>query len=384
MIISPLRVALLSSFAMYVAVAARAQTDATTAFGQGVHALNGGSAAQSERLLSTATALAPRDPRTYYFQSLALRRQGRFDEAEAVLQAGAMVEAQYGGAAYRVNQALERVQGAERLAIEKARREAREMYGQARVANMRARYAAREARQMAVQRTPGRLPLAAFANSVSLEQARVIAADNTDPFKDDDPPPAVAVTDSSSDDSSGGSSPFDDFAPTAGTASTTTATTGTPPAAVEIPDEARGSVKAGNLFSGVRGLFGRSVESVTNMVPPGVLPGGAGGPPGGFGEGDFGGGDFGGGEFGPGGGFGEAEFGGDFPMEEGDFGDGEGGFEELGGAEGDPFADEMEDQEQDAGGTDPMPTGAGDPFGDTPVMGDPFESEGDDENPFGP
>jgi hypothetical protein len=261
-------------------VSATTASEATAALGRGVAELRSGSAARAEQHLEAAIALAPRDPRGYYFQALALKRQGRSSDAEAMMHTGAMIEAQHGGAAYRIDQALEHFQGAERLAIETARRDARQSHQQSRVANQQARYAALEQRQALVQRSSSRLPLAAFANNVTLAQARAIAADASDPFADDGT--AQLAGSATGDDNaapakSSDDSVFDAFAGRApaarprqpaaadnpfAAADDSAASPAGEPIAADIPEAARGTIKASGLLS----IFGRSARSLGGMA----------------------------------------------------------------------------------------------------------------------
>lgn len=90
------------------------------AFGNGVHAFFGGSYQEAYDNLSAAMAAGSRDPRTLYFRGLAARRMGRIDEAEADFTKAARIEADALGD-WPVSRTLERVQGQDRLALERHR-----------------------------------------------------------------------------------------------------------------------------------------------------------------------------------------------------------------------------------------------------------------------
>lgn len=90
------------------------------ALGNGVHAFFGGDYQRAYEDLSDAAAAGSRDPRTLYFRGLAARRMGRIDEAEADFSQAAMLEASSVGT-WPVSQTLERVQGQDRLALERHR-----------------------------------------------------------------------------------------------------------------------------------------------------------------------------------------------------------------------------------------------------------------------
>jgi tetratricopeptide (TPR) repeat protein len=90
------------------------------AFGQGAHAFFGGNYQQAYESLSDAVAAGSRDPRTLYFRGLAARRLGRIDESEADFAKAARIEADALGD-WPVSRTLERVQGQDRLALERHR-----------------------------------------------------------------------------------------------------------------------------------------------------------------------------------------------------------------------------------------------------------------------
>lgn len=123
----------------------------TTAYGNGVHAFNGGDYQRSLEELGSAIEAGTRDPRAYYFRGLAALKLGREDEAQADFEQGANLEAERGGA-HTVSRALERVQGADRLKLERYRSRARvAAVQQSREAN-RQRYSGLEDREEEVLR----------------------------------------------------------------------------------------------------------------------------------------------------------------------------------------------------------------------------------------
>ncbi len=90
------------------------------AFGNGVHAFFGGDYQRAYDDLTGAIAAGSKDPRAHYFRGLAARRMGRIDEAEADFSSAARIEADALGD-WPVSRTLERVQGQDRLAIERHR-----------------------------------------------------------------------------------------------------------------------------------------------------------------------------------------------------------------------------------------------------------------------
>lgn len=110
-----------------VAVAAAAPSaamDASTGLGAGMHAFHGGDYPASFDWLSGVIAAGSRDPRAFYFRGLAARRSGREMEAEADFLEGARLES-LGEGGPNIGRALERVQGADRLLVERYRAKAR-------------------------------------------------------------------------------------------------------------------------------------------------------------------------------------------------------------------------------------------------------------------
>jgi hypothetical protein len=93
-------------------------------YGRGVDAYFSGNTADAERFLGQAIAELPDDPRPYYFRALTLLRSGRQAEAQSDMEIGARLEARR-PKQFAVGSALERVQGSDRLLLEKYRRQGR-------------------------------------------------------------------------------------------------------------------------------------------------------------------------------------------------------------------------------------------------------------------
>lgn len=94
------------------------------AMGAGIHAFHAGEYDRAYEDLSNAIEAGSDDPRGYYFRGLAAMRMGRTSEAEADFAAGADREAST-GSMRRVSLALERVQGQDRISLERYRSRAR-------------------------------------------------------------------------------------------------------------------------------------------------------------------------------------------------------------------------------------------------------------------
>lgn len=93
-------------------------------YSTGVHAYFSGDYPRSHADLSAVVEAGCRDPRALYFRGLAALRLGLFAEAEADFSMGASLEADP-FANWPVSQSLERVQGADRIELERYRARAR-------------------------------------------------------------------------------------------------------------------------------------------------------------------------------------------------------------------------------------------------------------------
>jgi hypothetical protein len=94
------------------------------AIGSGIHAYHAGDFNRAYDDLTNAIEAGADDPRGYYFRGLAALKLGRTTEAEADFTTGADREAAT-GSMRRVSQSLERVQGHDRLSLERFRSRAR-------------------------------------------------------------------------------------------------------------------------------------------------------------------------------------------------------------------------------------------------------------------
>jgi tetratricopeptide (TPR) repeat protein len=156
-------------------------------YGRGVHAYFEHRYEEAHGLLTKAITSGLKDPRAYYFRGLTNLRLGRSDEAQAEFATGAEYEAM-AAEPVNVGKALERIQGAERMAIERHRRAGRLALHNKAAAAAKARY---EERIRAEERVllPGR-------GGASTRPAPA-AADESDPFKEGavkpEPLPATPV-----------------------------------------------------------------------------------------------------------------------------------------------------------------------------------------------
>lgn len=152
--------ALLVALAGTAATAAPESPAVARMMGSGVHAYFSGDFLRSYEDLSAAVEAGSRDPRVLYFRGLAAVRLGRFDEAEADFSRGADLEAA-GAANWPVPQSLERVQGCDRLRLERHRARARVARLQGDVAAEAERYSGIMGRQEDVLRGKRPAPPAA-------------------------------------------------------------------------------------------------------------------------------------------------------------------------------------------------------------------------------
>ena len=108
-------------------------------YGIGVHSYYASEYREAYSNLSAAIEAGSKDPRAYYFRGLALSSLGRAEEAQADFEAGAQLEVS-GGEQYAIGKSLERVQGTQRLAIERVRKIARIRYQQEQLAKSKKYY----------------------------------------------------------------------------------------------------------------------------------------------------------------------------------------------------------------------------------------------------
>lgn len=94
-------------------------------YSQGVHAFYQGRYDEAIERLDLASSYDSRDPRIYMFRGLAKQRAGRVSEASADFQMGSQVEAATKNR--KVGWALQRIQGPDRLKIERFRIEAKKL-----------------------------------------------------------------------------------------------------------------------------------------------------------------------------------------------------------------------------------------------------------------
>ena len=94
-------------------------------YGRGVHAYFSRSYEEAHKQLSASIEQGSRDPRCYYFRGLSFSKLGRPDEAKADFKAGADLEAATSEQFYDIANGLQRIQDADRLALESARQTAK-------------------------------------------------------------------------------------------------------------------------------------------------------------------------------------------------------------------------------------------------------------------
>ncbi len=121
-------------------------------YGSGVHAYYSHDYAKAYELLSRAIEGGVNDPRPYYFRGLTSLATGRPDEAEGDFHEGARIEA-LGTFGPAVGRALTRVQGVQRMQIERIRQQARLDYQAEAAARAQRRYSDAQAAEAQVLRS---------------------------------------------------------------------------------------------------------------------------------------------------------------------------------------------------------------------------------------
>lgn len=335
------RMMLMLACVAVAAVAPQAVVDAQeitpdAAYQRGAGAYFAGRTDKAQEYLTTAIEYAPHDPRAYYLRGLNYLAAGDTQKAGVDLAEGARLEAQRGTSSPLVDRSLAAVQGPARVTLERIRRAARESAEvEERQILARARQEARQQREQRVLRTDFQLPMEALASRLTVEQALRVASkdrtgDSVAAMEGDaamaQRSPAAAVDDDNpfADDAEDGSE--------VSTAAVQTEMAGASGNDAQVPEAARGSMKASSLF----GIFGKAGRRALGGVGAaaeelaGEAMGAAGGPnpfdesgveqggfdQGGFDQGGFEQESFDGGQFGEGG------------FEQGAFD--EGGFDEQG------------------------------------------------------
>ncbi len=185
-------------------------------YGHGVHAYFAGQHQQAHEYLTTAIDQGTRDPRAFYFRGLSYTALGRPDEAKADFLKGAELETRGADRVYPVSHSLQRVQGVNRMAIERNRQQARLAARTRSVKATQARYESLEAAEGQVLRNPNRAQPTPAKELVGTPPA----SDESDPFGGDapaaEPEPAPEVATPEATDAGNdlfGDAPADDAMP---------------------------------------------------------------------------------------------------------------------------------------------------------------------------
>lgn len=94
-------------------------------YGQGVHSYFGGRYSEASEMFTNAIAQGSKDPRCYYFRGLCHIRLGHSSAAGVDFEKGADLEITGRDRIYPIGRSLQRIQGRDRLLLEKHRRQAR-------------------------------------------------------------------------------------------------------------------------------------------------------------------------------------------------------------------------------------------------------------------
>jgi hypothetical protein len=154
-------------------------------YGSGVHHYFAGDFDRAEADLTAAIKGGTRDPRAYYFRALAEMRSGRDTNVAADLRAGAALESADLNQFYPVGKALERVQGANRMTIERYRSLARAEAFQRRHDQDLIRYEQRRRAESQVLRSSAAAPVPAPpADLIPPEEVPALPAKGKDLLSD--------------------------------------------------------------------------------------------------------------------------------------------------------------------------------------------------------
>ena len=228
----------------------------------------------AQQQLSSLLQQGQHDARIYYFRGLTHKRLGNLEAAVADFKRGAQIESS--GANAGIGEALQRVQGSDRLLLEKHR--------------TLARLAARSRRQPVAPKpivTPREVQLAAaetpsFGPLFRLASEVPIRSQSTDPFADDrqgmlageQPPPGPAP--------SAGTEPIDKTPVGTGLAASDQTNEGFDPFAEDLDDTndrsslpaaaVTSEAKTSNVLGSVFRALTKQVPRIDKLLPPGVVP----------------------------------------------------------------------------------------------------------------
>lgn len=153
-----LRIAILAACLAAVGLTSSASfgEDAVLAeiYGRGVHAYFGGRYEEAEAELTDAITQGSKDPRCYYYRGLVLLSLGREEEANSDFALGAKEEVKDVALSALASRSLARVQGANRMLIEKARQTARKEHRAEQVTTEKLRYEEWQSNEKRMLRTP--------------------------------------------------------------------------------------------------------------------------------------------------------------------------------------------------------------------------------------
>ncbi|MCO6458830.1 MAG: hypothetical protein J5I93_26280, partial [Pirellulaceae bacterium] len=127
-------------------------------YGRGVHAYFSGDYQRASQSLSAAIEQGFDDPRCFYFRGLSESALGRSKQATDDFRRGAELEMTPNGALVSIGRALERVQGYQRLEIERIRDDVRLEARLSQVRRDKARYEELQRAEAEVLRDPNRQP----------------------------------------------------------------------------------------------------------------------------------------------------------------------------------------------------------------------------------
>lgn len=150
------RAAGVAALLLVLAIPSRAMTEdrLDELYGRGVHSFNSGRYLDAITVLTQAIEGGMKDPRAYYYRGLAHLRSGHDEAADDDFRVGGEFEAADVDGYYPINRSLYRIQGANRVRLEKIREQAKSAARLEREMLNRTRYETNRIRESEVLREP--------------------------------------------------------------------------------------------------------------------------------------------------------------------------------------------------------------------------------------
>lgn len=159
-----------------------AQNASEDLLSRGIHTFHRGRYSAAHELLTAAISAGSEDPQAFYYRGLSSLRLGQTDDATQDFQAGAQLELRTGSSAFVAGRSLERIQGRDRLLLQRIRTQARVM-----------NTPQREQQQLANSNVPASAPATESVPSESVTRTPPppMPPAESDPFAPKTPAPAT-------------------------------------------------------------------------------------------------------------------------------------------------------------------------------------------------